>query len=297
VQFELQTRATAALPPEFVEEFEERFIHQRDLDPERRRRKTRKVYVRWRAAQRLILSVATDPSEWFCQTHAFYDFFYREKLTIKYANAILGLANLWGFFICRKLGRPFLPVPIPRGYERLRIFEANLDKSSRVTRASLPISPIDLAGARRGLNRSNLNWLTLSVWFGLRPKEVDPLLDVNMWRVEVLPTGRQVLWVFQTKLVGLPTEDRWKPIPILFDEQRFALEIARSGTFRRPLVKTMRRHFGDGVMLYGGRKGFTDLMLSRGQSLENISVWMGHSSIQRTWQSYKDRRRFHVAGF
>lgn len=59
----------------------------------------------------------------------------------------------------------------------------------------------------------------------------------------------------------------------------------------------MVRYFGPGVTLYAGRKGFSDLMLSRGQSFENISIWMGHSTLQRTWRSYKSRRKFHVDGF
>jgi hypothetical protein len=62
-------------------------------------------------------------------------------------------------------------------------------------------------------------------------------------------------------------------------------------------MKTMHFHFGKGITLYGGRKGFTDLMLSKNQSLENICVWMGHSTLQRTWTSYKSRRYFHLAGF
>jgi len=67
--------------------------------------------------------------------------------------------------------------------------------------------------------------------------------------------------------------------------------------FKRPLMKTIRSHFGDDIDLYGGRKGFSDLMLSKHQTLENISVWMGHSTLDRTWRSYKSRKKFHVNGF
>ena len=35
-------------------------------------------------------------------------------------------------------------------------------------------------------------------------------------------------------------------------------------------------------------------MLSKGNTLENISIWMGHSTINRTWQSYKNRRKYHI---
>jgi hypothetical protein len=119
-------------------------------------------------------------------------------------------------------------------------------------------------------------------------------IDGGRWGSIKQSCGRNVLRVFQTKIVGLPLEDRWKPIPILFSEQEFGLKIIRDGNFKRPLCKTMRLHFGPGIDLYAGRKGFTDLMLSKGHSLENISIWMGHSTLARTWRSYKDKRAFHL---
>ena len=88
--------------------------------------------------------------------------------------------------------------------------------------------------------------------------------------------------MFQTKIISLPTEDRWKPIPILYEEQKFALSIIKAQTIQRPLVKTLHHYFGKGIDLYDGRKGFVDLMLSKGHVLENISVWMGHSTLDRT---------------
>lgn len=106
--------------------------------------------------------------------------------------------------------------------------------------------------------------------------------------------GKKVLWLFQTKIVALPYEDRWKPIPILFEEQEFGLRMIEGQNLKRPLVKTVRGYFGQGIDLYGGRKGFVDLMLSRRQELENISVWMGHSTLERTWRSYKQRRKYHL---
>jgi hypothetical protein len=112
-----------------------------------------------------------------------------------------------------------------------------------------------------------------------------------------LATGRKILWVLQTKIIALPPEDRWKPIPIVFDQQGFGLRIIDSGLFKRPLTNTVRKYFGSGTTLYGGRKGFSDLMLSKGQAFENISIWTGHSTLDRTWKSYKRRRKFHLNGF
>jgi hypothetical protein len=254
-------------------------------------------YVVWRAAQKMIVAIGVEPSEWFYNIHPIYDYFCTMKMSPKYMMSVLKIANLWGFFISRKLARPFLQVPSPRGYERQRLIEANYEKDRGVSRASKSIGPEDLAKLKGKLNSKNLNWLFISVWFGLRPKEVDSLKNKELWKTETLANGRKILWVFQTKIIALPPEDRWKPIPILFDEQHFALQIIEAKTFQRPLIKTMRKHFGKGVLLYAGRKGFSDLMLSKGHAFENISIWMGHSSLQRTWKSYKSRRKFHLAGY
>lgn len=295
-QFKTQKRYDSVLPMEFVEEFELRFVQKKDSQTESGTRKRSRAYTAWRAAQRMITAIGVEPSEWFYHTNDIYDYFYNQKASLKYMSSILTFANLWGFFICKKLGRPFLPIPKPRGHERRRLYEANLEKKN-VQRASKPLTPERLSELKSRINEKNFNWLFLSVWLGLRPKEIDNVKDPKYWRIESLPTGRKVLWVFQTKIVALPPEDRWKPIPILYDEQHFAVQLLQGGNFNRPLIRTMRLHFGRGLNLYAGRKGFSDLMLSRGQLFTNVSIWMGHSTIQRTWRSYKDRKLFHVSGF
>ena len=296
-RFQLQKRHDAVLPYEFVAEFEERFIRKSVRQTEEGFRRSASAYKKWQAAQRMIVAIGTDPSEWFYDTYKIYDYFYHQKMSVSYISSILRMANLWGFFFCRKLARPFLPISSPRGYERLRLIEAHYEKQKNVCRPSKPLFLEDLYKVKGSLNKKNFNWLFISIWFGLRPQEIDNLKDKNFWKIEILPSGRKILWVLQTKIIAVPFEDRWKPIPLLFDEQFFALKIIESGNFKRPLVKTMRKHFDQGVTLYGGRKGFTDFMLSKGQSLENISIWMGHSTLSRTWRSYKNRRQFHLAGF
>lgn len=289
-------RYEAFLPMEFVEEFEARFIRKRDSQTEAGGRRNTRAFVVWNAVQRMIATIAVEPSEWFTATHQIYDYFVERKMSLKYSCTIIKIANLWGFYFCRKLARPFLPVPLPRGYERQRLVDAHYGKIG-IHRASKPISPADLKKMSGTITLHNFNWIFLSVWFGLRPKEIDSLHNKESWKVEILPTGRKVLWVYQTKIIAIPPEDRWKPLPILFDEQSFALAILESGNFKRPLGRTMQKYFGDGVTLYAGRKGFSDLMLSKNQTLENISIWMGHSTIQRTWSSYKQKRKFHLTGF
>jgi hypothetical protein len=287
----------SVLPQEFADEFELRFIQPRVNRSELLKGKRNRAYVLWRAAQRLAIAIRIEPSEWFYHPEKIYDYLHNQKYSVRYACSVLKMANLWGFYFCKKLNRPFLPVLPPRGYERKRIIEASFEKSEKVRRASRPLTPNALEASEGKINTRNFNWLFISVWLGLRSQEVDNLKIPEMWKVENLESGRMILWVFQTKIVALPVEERWKPIPLIFDEQQRAVDIIRGGYFARPLTKTMAAHFERGITTYGGRKGFTDLMLSKGQSFENISVWMGHSTLNRTWSSYKQRRKFHLAGY
>jgi integrase len=160
---------------------------------------------------------------------------------------------------------------------------------------SQPLTSVLLDKAKDKIQSKQFNWLFLSIWFGLRPQEIDNLKNKDFWRVESASSKKKVLWVFQTKIISLPPEDRWKPIPIIYHQQKFALKIIESGNFERPVVKTVRKHISQNIGLYGGRKGFVDLMLEKGHSLESISQWMGHSTIGRTWRSYKNKRRFHLS--
>jgi hypothetical protein len=105
-----------------------------------------------------------------------------------------------------------LRVPPPRGHERQRIVDAFYEKERRCRKASKPITPELLQSTHGKLNQKNLNWIFLTVWLGLRPKEVDGLKNTDLWRAETLFNGKKVIWVYQTKIIALPPEDRWKPI-------------------------------------------------------------------------------------
>ena len=126
-----------------------------------------------------------------------------------------------------------------------------------------------------------------------RPKEIDQLHDPKMFKLESIFNEATVIWIYQTKITSVPPDRRWKPIPLIFPEQERIISIIKTGHFKRPLNKTIKRHFGEKTTLYGGRKGFTDLMISRNQRLEDISHWLGHRSIERTWKNYKDYRIVH----
>ncbi|MBI2519769.1 MAG: hypothetical protein HYV97_05110 [Bdellovibrio sp.] len=257
-QKDFQERFISKLPEEFVSEFEKRFVTKTFLSKDRNYDGNRFLRL-WKAAQKLILAIEGEPSEWYFNLYDFYDYFTDRQLSVRYMNEILKFANLWGFFICKKMGQPFLQVPRPGGYEKRRIIEAYFEKTRTHNKVSGPISEEALKHKKNDLREDLYNWIYLTVWFGLRPKEVDNLHDENLWRVESFFNGRKVLWVYQTKVIALPEEDRWKPIPILYQEQEHGIKILEANNFTRPLVKSLRFHFGKTVSLYGGRKAFTGL--------------------------------------
>ena len=161
------------------------------------------------------------------------------------------------------------------------------------TNTSDPITPIQLKKAKTKLKTEHYNWLYLSVWLGLRPREVDQLKDERYVRLQPSLNGKIILWIYQTKLSAIAPQYRWKLIPIIFAKQEIALEIIRSGHFKRPRTKLVRKYFSQHTTLYGGRKGFADLMLAHQQDFIHINQWMGHSSIERTWRNYKSRQIVH----
>lgn len=282
---ELDLKFMAAIPDLYKQEFEQKYVFGRFDDLEWRRR----FLLRWKAVQKMLVEIQLDPADWYDEMFRFYDYFYKYKFSFSYIRKLLQLANLWGYFLSRKMGQTYVRVPVPRGKERARLLEAYLQKRGREVCGSDPLTPEELQRVKGVLNQENYNWLYLSVWLGLRPIEIDQLHDPTMYRVQPINRETAMLWVYQTKLVAVPSRYRWKLIPLVFDGQKDVLKIIKHGKFKRPLTKTVRHHFGAHTTLYGGRKGFTDLMLSYQQRLENISQWMGHSSIERTWKNYKSR--------
>jgi hypothetical protein len=274
---------SAYLPTHLVEEFEStRLIPKLTSSKD-------KTMSNWRAAKRLIRALQKEPTEWWDERDAIYLYFKNRGDSVSYVQKVLPLLNKWGAFYCKKLRLPWEPVPFPRGHSREAIADASFDKTQK-SRTSAPLTPEMLESKRSKLKEPIANWLFLSVWFGLRPVEIDGLHNPKTFRIEQ-HKGVPVLMVYQSKLTSVPKDKRWKPIPCIYKEQIQGLDIIKADTFKRPLAKTVRAHFGEEVTNYGGRKGFVDLMLSKNQKLEDISVWLGHTGIERTWRSYKNKTR------
>lgn len=117
----------------------------------------------WRAAQKIIVAVNLDPSEWVDASEEFWRQFCQRKYSLSYVQKIMRVVNAWGTLCCRKLGLPFLPVSGPRGYAQSRIHECFYSKGRSGSRESDPIKVADLDKASSKLSARHRNWISLSI--------------------------------------------------------------------------------------------------------------------------------------
>lgn len=259
----------------------------------------KKINSHFNFIQKMCNEIRIQPIEYKENTKRIYKYFIQKKISPNYANRLITLLNRWGKFVSKINGSFFEDVSVPKGRELSAIADAQQTKRGKDTELgvrteSLPLDPDTLKNAKDNLPENQYNWLMLSVWFGLRPEEVDSLKISNQVRIEFnIKTKLTVLHVYQSKLQSIAREKRWKQIPVIFEEQEQCIKIIQSENFKRPLNKIVRKYVGRGITLYGGRKGFVDLMLSKGQQLIDISLWLGHKDISTTWQKYKDKNEIH----
>ena len=256
----------------------------------------KKIFSHFIFIQKMCNELRIQPAEYRDETKAIYKYFIKKKISPSYADRIVTLLNRWGKFVSKSNGSYFDEVDAPRARERSAIADSQQTKSGTDTELgvrteSLPLTPDLLKKSKDKLKIEQYNWLHLSVWLGLRPEEVELLKNKKRHKVEYNSKRKiQILRVYQSKLQSISEDKRWKTIPIIFPEQEICLELIDNGNFKRPLHKIVRKYVGQGITLYGGRKGFVDLMLSKGQKLEDISMWLGHRDISTTWQHYKDKQ-------
>lgn len=243
----------------------------------------KKLISHWQYLCKLIVTLQIEPKDYFNNKERIYKYFMGLNNSIDYVNKLLRIFNSWGEFICRDQAQFFKPVPKPRGTIRSKIEDTYVD-SENFRGESDPLTPQLLQSIESQIKGDNYNWLLVTIWFGLRPNEVDR----GNFKITYQGTV-PILNVFQTKLTSVSRDRRWKAIPCFLPEQLQVLTLLNET--KRPLMKTMRRVFKSRITLYGGRKGFVDLMLDRGQSLEDISMWLGHQSIETTWRKYRNKKR------
>ncbi len=280
---------SAFLPEQDVREFEERVLFRRLAGDEESLRYNR-LLSHWAYVQRMIADLQIEPKDYADECFVFYRYFERKRTSPAYATKILRILNAWGqFFTKHHGGTGIMEIKMPRGKQRQDIVRAYRKKDTFKGEAD-PLTPSELKRKEPQLLPHNFQWLYLATWLGLRPEEVDSLRDRGTWRIEKVQ-GIKVIWVFQSKLVSVDEDKAWKPIPLILPEQLDCIKIIAAGNFRRPLNKVLRKAFPEKrITTYSGRKAFTDLMLSFGQPLEEISIWLGHKSIETTWKHYKQKQ-------
>jgi integrase len=244
--------------------------------------------------RKIVQEVNACPSTWPDSPEKIYRYFLRNKLSISYIQKVLPLINEYGFFYCREMGKPFLPISMPRGDMAQKIDNTNHNARNGKQAPSKPILPAHLS-ALQSLPPEQLRWVRAAVFFGLRPFEVDRLNKRNLdkdsgWKISKDENGTYILHFYQHKLVRVTERARrWKRIPCILPEQIEILDELHQGLpTKRPYCKTLQSHLGAGVGLYGGRKAFEKLMRSKGQDFRNISRWLGHTDVNRTERNYRE---------
>lgn len=279
------------IPPEYAEEFVE-LLKENHFGSAAHERK---LLSHWQFVQKIVAELEIEGGDLYEERKKIYKFFIRHNLSPGYVNKILRILNMWGSFICRKQGQFFESIPSPRGQVREKIQESYAESDYYRADGAFPLTLKVLSKLKNGINHlpGQYEWMHVSLWFGLRPGEMENLFDPAKHRIEYDRSLKvNVLWVYQSKLSSVAKSKRWKPIPVVFDGQKEGLSYIKKGILKRPLNKTLKAATGiDNIGGYSGRKGFTDLMLGKGQSFEDISIWLGHASIDMTWKHYKDRKK------
>lgn len=139
--------------------------------------------------------------------------------------------------------RVYAPVKPPHGDLKQDIRDTYMDSDSYQGESD-PLTPDMLKKIKKDLIvEGNCEWLFISIWFGLRPSEIDSLVNAKNFEVKYGHENKvDVLWVYQSKLGYIDREKRGKLIPILFTEQEKALQYIQSKSFKRPLLKTLQKH-------------------------------------------------------
>lgn len=185
---ELRSMNELMFPSEFVSEFNE-LLEEENFGSTQH---LAKVKVMFKFVQGMVPVLKIVPSNYKENSKRIYKYLVSKKVSIDYGNKIIQMLNRWGKFVAKKQGSYFEPVESPRGVARAAIEEAQLTKKGRnselgVRTKSGPLTPQLLAQSSDNFaNPKHYNWLYISLWFGLRPEEVDALKNGRNWGIEVV---------------------------------------------------------------------------------------------------------------
>lgn len=274
--------------------FSEVFLKEK-LASIRDERAKKRYQTLWRAVRKTVEELEMDTYDWARRRKEIFIFFSEKHWSPAYVKKIIFVMNQWGEFLSDKQGKIYRNIKSPKGGDRELISDAYYE-TLKASKDSEPLTVDDLAKAKQTMKPEQWKWIYVSLWFGLRPEEVSGLHrvtpDAGRMAHEIRFEGTQkIVWFYQWKKRTMPKPKRWKRVPVLFPEQEIAIGFIQENQLEEPLPKTLKGHLKKRLHLYGGRKGFQDLMTSHGREFFEIMDWLGHESIERTWRDYKNRQK------
>lgn len=253
----------------------------------------KQLRMHWRSVARMLIKLQKRP--WELSPGSTARYYIQMNWSPSHSRKIHALFNRWGVWISARHNQSFISANLTKRAAKHigNNYQEYLKRSGTKSKTSVPLTNAMLAKARNLIHINQYNWMLVSKAFGLRPDETDLLLkeEGDGWKV-TLNEGVECLDIFQPKLKHLEEHKQWKLIPILYEHQKEALTIIRSKQFKRPLVKTIRKHIDPEATAYCGRKAFEGEMIEdRGHAIETVAAWMGHQNIKMLWEKYRNRRK------
>ena len=241
----------------------------------------------WNKAREIITELALPCQDWEPKKELFYKAFFEREMSPAYVQKVLPLINRWGDFYAYKCNKPFRRIPSPPREWAKNLMKAHKRRErGKGNKKSQGLRPGVLYENKGRFKEEEYRWLYLSVWFGLRPIEVDLLNQSSgkfTWKIREVSKEKR-LYVFQTKLEG-DEDHEWKFIPCRQKQQIEGLKLIGK-PLKRPSQIKMKKTFGGEITLYGGRQGFVKLMKFYKAPYEDIAKWLGHVEIERTYKDY-----------
>lgn len=271
------------LPILAVRHFETEILLNKLCNQNEERLKKNKLMEHWRTCKKIIRKIESSPQNWEDDKQYFFNEFANMAASRSYVCKLLRLLNEWSKYLGRRAKTFWPPIPHPNQAQWREIENAHEDRGR--SNESDPLTPAQLETHKSELKVPEYNWLFVSIWFGLRPWEID-LRRFAPHRDE--QRGLDAIKIFQPKV------RKWKLIPLIYPEQRLAFAMLTEGNLRRPSLLKLHKIFGMKTGAYAGRKGFHDLMSLRGHNDLVISDWLGHQDLRTTRRSYRNKDRVSV---
>lgn len=238
-------------------------------------------------AKKMVLKLKIKPHQYADKAPFIYRYFSEAKISVDYSQEILKTLNAWGRYVAKHQGSFFEPVPnIPKQFRKNIAREQRTKTGVRTESEHMQLS--HLVKLESQLPTEEYSWMYVSFWLGLRPSEVDR--ESGKPHLLPHPTDKsiKVLEVNQVKIESEDEDAGYKYVPILYPEQKRAVELLKSGNLKRPNPKKLKDVTGENIDTYSARKGFVDLMQALGQRIEDAAMWMGHKDLKTTLKHYKN---------